>query len=495
MIGSIGVVLLALGPLISASRGELVVFAEGGAAQLPAEFDGEVVRLIGPEGPVEFLRDDFRAIVPGHWPESDWPALRDRALAGDASRRYSAAWWALEHGLTGEAVAMLRAANQADPGLQPVRQLVELLDRLGRPAATPDLAPLLKVLPGRPFSRIEDERLVLLHQLDEEEEAAGRLDMLHQVLTTFYLTFAAQGFPLQVPPEKLVAVWFAEEADYLEYIRKEAGESFLTTRGYYHPTRRVVFFTNPRSRAEDRRLEASRRARLDELDRAELALASVPPGARFRFGISGERPRILDREAASRLVSRLRRDTRREELLRLLDRSHADSAAAVHELVHQLVIASGLAPGYDRFPVWLHEGIAMQFEAFRGGRWGGLGSIPTHRLDQWRALPSAPPIGPILRDEGFGGGYVADRYASAWGLAWFLRSEQPERFVAFLDRLRNPVGEPAQGPGGRVESAFRTSFGPDLDRLRSDWIAALGALQSPLEVEASPGGPGRSTRR
>jgi hypothetical protein len=494
IVESIGVVLFALGLLLPSARGELVVFAEGGAAQLPAEFDGEVVRLIGPEGPVEFLRDDFHTIVPGHWPEADWPDLRDRALAGDASRRYSAAWWALEHGLIDEAVAMLRSANESDPGLQPVAQLIELLDRLDRPAASPDLASLRKVLPGGSFSVVENDRLVLLHQHDEAE-AAGRLDLLDRVLTAFFLSFAAQGFPLQVPPEKLVAVWFAEESDYLDYIRKEVGESFLTTRGYYHPTRRVVFFINPRNRGEDRRLEAARKARLLELDRAEASLSSVPAGARFRFGISGERPRILDRASASRLVSRLRRDTQREELLRLLDRSHAGSAAAVHEVVHQLVIASGLAPGYDRFPVWLHEGIAMQFEAFRGGRWAGLGSIPAHRLDQWRALPYPPPIEPILRDEGFGSGYVVDRYASAWALVWFLRTEQPERFVAFLDRLRNPIGEPSLEPGDRVLSAFWASFGPDLDGLRSDWITGLGALRSPLEAEAGAGSSGPSRQR
>ncbi|QDV33345.1 DUF1570 domain-containing protein [Tautonia plasticadhaerens] len=476
----IAVIALVVGWTPTDARPEVVVFAEGGSAQLPAEVDGRTVRLDGPEGPVEFLREDFLAIEPGHWPEDDWPGLRDRALTGDAEGRYRAAWWALERGLTPEAVAMLRSAHERHPSFRPVAHLVSVLDLLDRPAAGPDLSSLRDVLPGRPFSVSESGRIVLLHQHDDAR-AADRLELLDRVMTTFYLTFSAQGFRLQVPPEKLVVVWFAEEADYLDYIRSEAGESFLTTRGYYHPTRRVVFVTTPRSRADESRRQAARFARLRELDRAEAALDSVPPGARFRLELSGERPRVLDRDAASRVISRLRREARREDLLQDLDRRHSEGAAAVHELVHQLVVASGLAPAYHRFPVWLHEGIAMQFEAFRGGRWAGLAAIPPHRLDQWRSLRSAPPIEPILRDEGFGAGYVADRYAAAWALVWFLRSEEPARFASYLDRLRNPSGLAASGAGGGAVSSFRAAMGTDLDGLRSRWAGRMSGLETPLD--------------
>lgn len=478
--GWLAAVALAIGVTPPAGRAEVLVFDGGGVVQLPAELDGDVVRLDGPDGPVEFLREDFLSIKPGHWPEDDWPSLRDRALSGDAQDRYRAAWWALECGLTPEAVAMLRSAYREDPSLEPVARLVSVLDQWEEPAPPADLSPLRAVLPGGPFSVVENGRIVLLHQHDDAL-AADRLDLLDRVATTFYLTFSAQGFRLRPPPEKLVIVWFAEETDYLDYIRKEAGESFLTTRGYYHPTRRVVFVTSPRGRADAPRWQAARHSRIEELDRAESALASAPPGARLRLELPGERPRVLDRDSASRAVSRLRRAIRREDLLRSLDRSHSESAAAVHELVHQLVIASGLAPGYHRFPVWLHEGIAMQFEAFRGGRWAGLGTIPPHRLDQWRALRSAPSIEPILRDEGFGAGYVPDRYAAAWALVWFLRSEQPERFASYLDRLRNPSGLGSTAAGEGAVLAFRDAFGGNLDGLRSRWIERLSGLSSPLD--------------
>jgi hypothetical protein len=169
-------------------------------------------------------------------------------------------------------------------------------------------------------------------------------------------------------------------------------------------------------------------------------------------------------------------------LLADLEQRRSDQAAAVHELVHQLVIASGLAPQYDQFPIWLHEGIAMQFEAFRGGQWAGLAEIPDHRLDQWRRLRSAPSIDAIVRDEGFGQGYAPAPYAAAWALVFHLRTKQPEAFVAFLDQLRNP----RSGSGDHGAAAFHAAFGHDSEPLRRDWMENLRTLRTPIEQNLPP---------
>ncbi|MHC5541005.1 hypothetical protein ACYOEI_22515, partial [Singulisphaera rosea] len=65
-------------------RGELVYFAKGGEAQIPATVQGDVVRLEVPTGFLEFSRREFRKIVPGHWPAYEWDARHRKALSGTA---------------------------------------------------------------------------------------------------------------------------------------------------------------------------------------------------------------------------------------------------------------------------------------------------------------------------------------------------------------------------------------------------------------------------
>ncbi|WP_161602148.1 DUF1570 domain-containing protein [Tautonia marina] len=483
-----GIMSLAIALLvaIAPASADLLYFAEGGEARLPVEIEGDIVQVITPDGSIPFQTEDFRAIVPGFWPEHEWPGRRRQAEAGDASDRFRAAWWAIEHGLTLEGVALLRAAHQLDPTLEPAPRLVSILDHLNQPAQTPNLTALRKVLRSN-FKVSETPRLLLLHQHDDAE-ATERLALLDRIVTTFYLTFTTLGFELRVPSEKLVAVWFAEESDYRAFVRREAGDAFLTTRGYYHPTRRVVFVSDSRSRPEFQRSTTELRRRLDELDQAERSLADVPPSARFRLSLSGERSRAVNRSEAEQRLDALRRDTQRKLLLQTLEQRRSDQAAAVHELVHQLVIASGLAPQYDQFPIWLHEGIAMQFEAFRGDQWAGLAEAPSHRIDQWRRLRSVPAIDAIVRDQGFGQGYAPAPYAAAWALVFHLRTKQPEGFIAVLDQLRNP----RSGNGDQGAAAFQAVFGQDPENLRREWIENLRTLRTPIEENAPPRSRNRS---
>ena len=146
----VGMIVLLAGLAPAGSgRGELVYFSKGGRAQLAATTSGTNVRLETPDGPLEFDRSDFRKVVPGHWPEREWEARRAAAKAGGAEARYAAAWWALENGLTPQAVAMLRESHADDPAHEPTARMVAALDRLERPAERPDLGPLRKALQAR----------------------------------------------------------------------------------------------------------------------------------------------------------------------------------------------------------------------------------------------------------------------------------------------------------------------------------------------------------
>ena len=82
-----------------------------------------------------------------------------------------------------------------------------------------------------------------------------------------------------------------------------------------------------------------------------------------------------------------------------------DEGTAAHEMIHLLAANSGLRPRHDSFPVWLQEGLAMQFEVVRGGRWAGIGRANDLRLPDWRRLPTAPRLEPLVHDAGYGHGY------------------------------------------------------------------------------------------
>ena len=474
------VALLLAGWLVPAilARAELVYFVKGGRAQLPASTEGTTVRLETPDGVLDFLRSDFKTIVPGHWPEREWGDRRAKAEALGADAQYAAAWWALENGLTPQAVSLLRAARAAHPNHEPTARMVAALDRLDAPCSEPDLTPLEKALNGR-FERARSAHLVLLHQ-QGAADAAERLELCERVVTSYYLLLASQGIELPAPSRRMASAWYAEKTDYLVFLKSEGAEAFRTTRGYYHPTLNAVIAYDARSCEAQRPPREALDNRLKELDRFASTVDRMPPRARLRFEMAGESPRNLNATEARGVLDRLQRNARRQRLLLDLDRRAIDWGTAAHEMIHQLVSVSGLATRHDAFPIWLHEGFAAQFEVVRGGRWAGFGRAHDIRLPDWRALESPPRLTSLLRDSGFGRGYQRELYAQAWALVYFLRKEHPREFLAFLDLLRTPE-DGSQGRADRALAAFRQAFGADLEKLETDWLHFMAELRTPLE--------------
>jgi hypothetical protein len=427
LVAGLATTLAAVPPLAA----EVVRFRAGGIVELPARDEGRTVVIDSPTGPIRFQRDEIQSIEPRPLPAEQWPARREAALRGGAEDRFAAAVWALDHALTDEALELFRAAHEADPSSERCGLVASTAEALQRPLPDPD-ARSLRFLGSDRFRETRG-RLVLLRHQHDEEEARQRVALLDRVATSYYLAFAARGFALRVPTRKLVMAWIAEPADYRAILRAEGATAFLSTHGYYHPTRRIVFTLDVR------RLEKYRRLSRPPHDRATL---------------------LLD-----------------------LERRALDIGTAAHELVHLAVAESRLAPRHEDFPVWLHEGLAMQFEATRGGRWAGIGGVNPIRLAHWRGLPAEPPLLPLLRDAGLGQGYRASRYAAAWGLAYFAWNEKAAELAAFLDLLRTPAG-PAEAGTARSVAAFRAAFGEDLDALQRDWHRSMRSLGA----DGLPGG-------
>jgi len=439
--------------LAGVARGELLYFARGGEIQTPALVTDQSVTLQTPAGDWTFPRSDFARVVTGYCPLREWPARRAEALRSTADARFAAAWWALENGMVAESAAMIRQSHALEPGHEPTSRLARTLDQLASPVDDPDVDPVLGAL-GVSFQTLSGPRVQLLHQLDRSE-AETRLDLLERVVTAYYLLLAARGVDLPVPSRRLVSVLFHDQADYLTFLRSQHGGAFATTTGYYHPTYRVVV-------AHDLRTSGKLKAEAAAL--GPFGWNSTDPGS------DSPDPR--------------RRDRARRRLLLMMEWRALDQGTAAHEMIHLLVAASGLSTRPGEFPLWLHEGLAAQFEVVRGGRWAGVGRAHDLRLPDCQSATSFAGLAGLVRDEGFGHGYRRDTYARSWSLVYFLRQTRPRQFADYLDALRRPPSDDDPRAPDRALSTFTAAFGSDLPTLETSWRAFLAETQTPLQQHA-----------
>ncbi len=463
-------------------RSELIYFRKGGEAQLPATIEGVRVILDLPDGKVELARDDIRKIVPGFWPATERETRCRQARAGGSEARYAAVWWAIENGLTTEIVSELRELRALDPKHLPTARMTAVLDRLGEPGVDPEFDRFQKAL-GIETRVARGPHVLLLHQ-HSDAEADERIELLERVITGYHLLFAAQGIELSVPRRRLVSAWFADQKDYLAFLRSEGAQAFATTRGYFHPTWNAVVAYDARSNEPQRTARNKLAAKRDDLRRYGEMVERAPPRSRIKIKLADLPARTVGHNEAKVLLARIDDEIMCETMLLDLDRRSVDLGTAAHEMIHQLANDSGLVPQHDAFPVWLHEGLAAQFEVIRGGRWAGISRAHDLRLPDWRRLSSPMKLERLVRDAGFGHGYNRDLYAQAWALVYFLRTQRPQQFLTLIDLLRSPdVGaeSPVSATGDRVFDAFQRAFGTDMDKLESDWRRFMKTVQTPLE--------------
>lgn len=500
-----GLLIMATGAILAPRRAEadLIYFRGGGDAQLPASVEGNRILLLLPDGKLELHREDVVKRVAGFWPADEWDSRRHEARASGFAARYAAAWWAIENGLTIEAIPEVRELHALDPKHGPTARMAAVLDRLDRPCPDPDIAAFRAAL-GIEARIARGPHVLLLHQ-HSDAEAAERIAVLERVVAGFHLLFAAQGVELRVPRHRLVSAWFADRNEYLAFLHRQGADAFVTTGGYFHPTWGAVVACDARSGDTQRAARAALAARRDELRQSSAMLEQLPARARLRMKLGDDPARLVGRVDGRALLDRLEREADYRTMLLDLDWRTIDLGLAAHEMVHQLVWDSGLAPRHDAFPIWLHEGFAAQFELIRGGRWAGISRANDLRLPDWRALRPPVRLEKVVRDVGFGRGYSRDLYAQAWALVYYLRTRHSAEFLTFLDLLRNPVAAPdtkedapvepvAEPRGERVLAAFRRSFGQDLEALDRDWHPFMSGIRTPIEQHAPRAGSTPATR-
>ncbi|AMV40083.1 hypothetical protein VT85_21800 [Planctomyces sp. SH-PL62] len=463
-----------------ALRADLIYFRNGGRIQAPAVAEGSTVTIDLVGETFTFQAEDIESRIPDPSPAQEWAARRKLLEGKPAAERFVEAWWALENGLVDEAVEELERIHRLAPEHEPTRRMIQAVDKLKAPCDDPDFEAFQTSLGVA--SRIERGPHVLLLHQHPEAEAAERVALLERVTTAYHLMFAGSGVPLRTPSRRLMFAWFADRLDYQAFLKNQEAAPFASTRGYYHPTWNAVLAYDARSSELQRQDRAGLAGRRDELQAFRRTLERLPARGRLRVALAGERPRMVGRAEGGALIDRLDRDVRRSELLLEAERRAYDDGMAAHEMVHLLAADSGLLPRHDAFPIWLQEGLAMQFEVVRGGRWAGIGRPHDIRLNDWRRIQPPPPMDPLIRDRGFGQGYRRDPYVQAWALVYFLRARRGDQFVKFLDLLRSPRDH--SEPAASHAELFSRAFGDDLGGLEMDWHAFLNEARTPLERRA-----------
>jgi Protein of unknown function (DUF1570) len=481
---------------------DLIYFRGGGNAQLPATLEGDHIVLSLPDGKLQLFREDIVKRVPGFWPADEWTSRWREAQKGGFAAQYAAAWWAIENGLT-VAAAAVRELHALDPSHAPTARMADVLDRLDRPCPDPEIAAFCAAL-GIETKIARGPHILLLHQ-HSDAEAAERVAVLEQVIAGFHLLFAAQGVELRVPNYRLVSAWFSDREDYLAFLHRQGADAFATTSGYFHPTWGAVVAWDARSGDKQRAARAALTARRDELRRYSDLLERMPGRGRLRLKLADEPAHVIGRTEGRALIERLEREAAYRTALLDLEWRSSDLGLAAHEMVHHLMSDSGLVSRPDAFPYWLHEGLAAQFELIRGGRWAGISRANDLRLPDWRGVQTATQLERFVRDAGFGHGYQRDRYAQAWALVYYLRTQHSEEFLTLLDLLRNPIADLApddegsadpnpESRGERFYAAFRRAFGNNVDALDRDWHQYMAGIRTPLEQHTPRPGSSLATK-
>jgi len=298
-------------------------------------------------------------------------------------------------------------------------------------------AELLKEFGGN-YKIFTTRHWILVYKADLEwVKSCGA--MLERTHDTFVATFEKAGFKLGKLKEDLVGVLIGEEKDYREYRdrnRSQSGRSSSPPRGgggvYSSRTNRITFF-------DDRTRERSR------------------PGSRSRPA----------------------------ELVNL--------SKAAHEGAHQLAFNLGVHKRGGRYPPWLVEGLAANFEmedtARPFGPYTKNLSLRRRNLLKLHERGKTAPLKEFVaarRPRDPQPGELGLIYSQGWGLFRFLLHNYPGKLQGYLQGF---TAEGAERPSPQVfRRRFEKAFG-SFEKVEKQWQAFLGDLAKAEE------GAGKSPRR
>ncbi len=247
---------------------------------------------------------------------------------------------------------------------------------------------------------------------------------LHRAFTNYW---SNKGFRLTQSKAPLVAIVFAEAADYQAFSKSELGAAGNAIIGHFS------LRTN--------------RMQMYDLTGVEAYRRNTGGGARVPIS------RILAMPEAQRQV-----------------------ATIIHEATHQIAFNCGMHTRYSDCPVWFSEGIAVYFEtpdlsSTRG--WRRIGEVNEARLTQFRQYARTRPANSlatlVVDDKRFHNTSTSlDAYAETWALSYFLIRMHPKEYLSYLRVLSVKKPLLQDGPDARLKE-FESAFG-DLDELDAEFL-------------------------
>ncbi len=390
---------------------------------------------------------------------ADRPVLGERpttssVIAAEAlSESFAKAQAALQEGRTQDADHYLREVLRADPDQDRAATMLRALYinyGLELPVNESSLALMQDQLGSRwhEFGRYESQNFVVLSNAprDWTNQRLALLERTHFQFTRIMKLMGIQAVPAE---EKMICILFAEHADYAEFAERTDKVRAPWVAGYYASvSNRIVMYddaTGPTfARANQQIAELEKQA-----DEARL------------------QARRVDRSQAARAedyAKRVREHAEREgERIRSLIRAASD-AKAVHEAAHLIAFNCGLQSRTKRYPFWLTEGLATNFEAEDAtGAFGPDRPIEARERD-FKARMEAGELVPVselvaLADiEHYESEHAGAVYAQSYALFRYLfRTRRDALGQMFRDIQREPAGP--IGPERMLE-LFEARFGP-----------------------------------
>ena len=392
---------------------------------------------------------------------------RDRLEASDVEGRMALGGWAQQRHLDFQASQLYREvlALSSDHE-QAYERWVKIADTNELPEENGRVDELKKAFPG--MSVHLTRHFIILFNTNEPW-ARNRAALLEKAHDVYFATFRRVGFRPLPLNERLVCVLYADHDDYLKYARDADNVEMGWSAGYFSTrTNRIVYFDDRDSPMfKDMVKKKQRLEQQADALRAQIKTASI------------ERNHALVMELRQRLKPVNKQLTwyrnRHEAIAKL-----GNASKTVHEAVHQLVFNSSLQSPEVRYPLWISEGLATNFETDNPAKpFGPLHpngyrryAIQTH-LEKGGELIALDEFVRLTRVPSEDAQQTQLIYNQAWALFGFVFRYHREELKAYLAAaMQLPPGERT---ATELHADFVKAFGQprDMEEKFKNWISRL----------------------
>jgi len=389
---------------------------------------------------------------------------RDQLGKADVDGRMALAAWAENHKLMFQASVLYSEVLELEPNHDKAyKRWVAIADRHELPPEDQRIEKLKQKFEGMDVHTTR--RFIILYNTDGRwaRTRAGLLEKAHDV---YFSTFRRVDFRPLPLKRRLVCILFNSHEDYLAYALRVDNARMGWSAGYYSSrTNRIVYFDDRDSPIFKEVVEKK-----EQLETQADQLRQQMRAERNHAIVMQLRQQL---EHVNKQLTWYR--NRHEALAKL-----GNASKTVHEAVHQLAFNSDLQVRGNRYPFWLSEGLATNFEtdnpakAFgplhpNDGRRAAIQDhlnkggklVPLDELVKLTALPAADQERLMLI------------YNQAWAFFGYAFRYHRDELRQFFDTIKaNPEGDRT---AEQLHADFVKAFGETkpLERRFERWIRRL----------------------